>query len=168
MQVVSIVIFIFLFVRFRTVEFKTPPPTHHDTTTTHAPTHARPGLPVNQNPNQTSLDQGGTVIHYTAAIFWRVVLKMCTSIKTRLTSILIQWRLLCTSFNWTFQFCRRLQCNVWQETRWSSGQCQTADGLSADKSFANSSRSHQESAKWQRSHKAKRKLIIKRSVSIKL
>ena len=39
-------------------------PMHH----THSPIHARPGLPVNQNPNPTPAEEDILELHYTAAI----------------------------------------------------------------------------------------------------
>ena len=33
----------------------------------HTPTHARPGLPINQNPKLTPAEQYGLELHYTSA-----------------------------------------------------------------------------------------------------
>ena len=44
------------------------------TTTTHAPTHAEPSLPVNQNPNPTPPNIGPPAIHDTAATFCSIPL----------------------------------------------------------------------------------------------
>ena len=41
----------------------------HPYTTPHAPTHARPGLPVTPDPNPTPAEEAISRLHYTAAIW---------------------------------------------------------------------------------------------------